>query len=59
MKPGPFFDPEDFNPGYIPRALGDLPLGGDRAPWRVSHDYHEEKVTIPAADLEDGSIVYR
>ena len=59
MKPGPFFDPEDFNPGYITRALGDLPLGGDREPWRVSHDYHEEKVTIPAADLEDGSIVYR
>lgn len=55
----PFFDPEDFNPGYITRALPILPRRGDRDPWRFSQDFQEEKVAIPAASLTDGTIVYR
>ena len=55
----PFFDPEDFNPGYITRALDDLPRNGDRAPWIVSHDFDDERRSIPAASLTDGTIAYR
>lgn len=55
----PFFDPEDFNPGYISRALSILPRRGDRDPWRFSQDFEEERRAIPAADLDDGTIAYR
>ena len=52
-------DPENFNPGYLKRAMDRLPRQGDRDPWRHTQDYWSEKVDLPAADLDDGSLVYR
>ncbi len=55
----PLVDAENFNAGYLMRGLPRMPRQGDRAPWIFSQDYYTEKDEIPAADLEDGSLVYR
>ncbi len=55
----PWVDPENFNPGYLMRSLHLMPKQGDRDPWRHTQDYSEEKVALPEADLDDGTLVYR
>jgi cation diffusion facilitator CzcD-associated flavoprotein CzcO len=50
----PWVDPEDFNPGYLMRALHLMPRQGDRPPWHFSQDYWTEKDEFPAIDLDDG-----
>jgi cation diffusion facilitator CzcD-associated flavoprotein CzcO len=59
MKLLPWVDPENFNPGYLARGLHLLPRQGDHDPWLHSQDYWTEKIDLPAADLDDGSLVYR
>jgi cation diffusion facilitator CzcD-associated flavoprotein CzcO len=54
----PWIDPEDFNPGYLQRSLAMLPKQGDKDPWRHSPNYQLEKLALPAADLDDGTLVY-
>lgn len=54
----PFFDPENFNPGYIMRSLDLMPRQGDHQPWVFAQDYYTEKDELPAADLDDGSLTY-
>ncbi len=58
MTLGPWVDPENFNPGYLTRSLDLLPKQGDRDPWRLLHEYSEEKDILPSADLDDGALVY-
>jgi cation diffusion facilitator CzcD-associated flavoprotein CzcO len=58
MTIGPWVDPENFNPGYLVRGIDRLPRQGDRDPWRHTQDYAHDKVALPAADLDDGSLVY-
>lgn len=36
-----------------------MPKQGDREPWTFSQDYYREKDEIPAANLDDGTLVYR
>ena len=55
----PWDDPENFNPGYLTRSMHLMPKQGDRAPWQLPHDYMVEKEELPAADLDDGALVYR
>jgi len=55
----PWVDPENFNPGYLTRSLHLLPKQGDRDPWRHTQDYWTEKDDLPAADLDDGALVFR
>ncbi len=55
----PFIDPENFNAGYIMRKIEVMPKQGDHEPWTFSQDYYSEKDELPAADLEDGSLVYK
>jgi cation diffusion facilitator CzcD-associated flavoprotein CzcO len=55
----PWIDPENFNPGYLMRGMTLLPRQGERLPWRHSQDYWSEKDELPAADLDDGALVYR
>ena len=55
----PAVDPDDFNPGYLQRSLDLLPRQGDHPPWQTSQDYLMERDALPAADLDDGSLVYR
>ena len=54
----PWVDPEDFNPGYLTRSMHLLPRQGADEPWRHTQDYWSDKDTIPAADLDDGTLVY-
>jgi monooxygenase len=59
MVLGPWVDPDNFNPGYLTRSLHLMPKQGDRDPWRLLHDYSVEKDVLPAADLEDGTLVFK
>jgi cation diffusion facilitator CzcD-associated flavoprotein CzcO len=54
----PWVDPADFNPGYVMRGVDLLPRQGDRMPWRHTQDYWSDKDELPAADLEDGTLVF-
>lgn len=54
----PFFDTDDFNPGYVLRGLHLLPKQGDKTPWTFKQDFHAEQNDIPTADLADGTLVY-
>jgi cation diffusion facilitator CzcD-associated flavoprotein CzcO len=55
----PWVEPENFNPGYLTRSLHLMPKQGPDRPWRLEHDYMQEKELIPNADLDDGSLEYR
>jgi cation diffusion facilitator CzcD-associated flavoprotein CzcO len=54
----PWIDPENFNPGYLMRAMHLLPKRGDKPEWQHTQDYWREKDTFPAIDLDDPAFVY-
>jgi cation diffusion facilitator CzcD-associated flavoprotein CzcO len=54
----PWIDPENFNPGYIMRAMHLLPKRGDKPEWQHNQDYWAEKDQIAAIDLDDKAFVY-
>jgi cation diffusion facilitator CzcD-associated flavoprotein CzcO len=54
----PWIDPENFSPGYIQRGMHLLPHRGDKPEWQHTQDYWTEKDALPAADLDDGCLVY-
>ncbi|MEY4230620.1 MAG: hypothetical protein RLZZ362_1469 [Actinomycetota bacterium] len=54
----PWIDPENFNPGYLMRGMHLLPKRGDKPEWQHTQDYWTEKDSLPAADLDDGCLVY-
>lgn len=54
----PWMDPDNFNPGYLMRAMHLLPKRLDKPEWQHTQDYWLEKVTLPAIDLDDGRLVY-
>jgi cation diffusion facilitator CzcD-associated flavoprotein CzcO len=54
----PWIDPENFNPGYLMRSMHLLPKRGDKPEWQHTQDYWAEKDQLPAADLDDGALVY-
>ena len=58
MTAQPWINPEEFNAGYIQRSLHLMPKGGDHEPWQYNMDYYTEKDQLPAADLDDGALVY-
>jgi len=58
MKLLPWIDPENFNPGYLMRAMHLLPKRGDKREWQHTQDYWREKSEIPAIDLDDKAFVY-
>ena len=59
MELGPWVDPENFNPGYLTRSMHRMPKQGPHDPWRLLHEYAVERVVLPEADLEDGSLIYK
>jgi monooxygenase len=59
MERRPFCDPENFSAGYIMRSRDILFKQGDQEPWTHLLEYHQERETLPNADLDDGSLVYR
>jgi cation diffusion facilitator CzcD-associated flavoprotein CzcO len=54
----PWIVGENFNAGYLTRNLHLMPRQGTRGPWIFSQDYYVDREEIPAADLDDGSLVY-
>ena len=54
----PWVDPENFNPGYLARGMGQLPQQGDHLPWLHGQDYWTEKDALPLVDLDDGTLTY-
>src|SRR5690606_4338811 len=54
----PWIDPENFNPGYLMRAIDELPRRGDKPEWQHTQDYWREKDEIPAIDLAGAEFVY-
>jgi cation diffusion facilitator CzcD-associated flavoprotein CzcO len=54
----PWIDPENFNPGYLMRALDKLPKRGDKPEWQHTQDYWNEKDWIPAIDLDGPEFAY-
>ena len=54
----PWMDPENFNPGYLMRAMDLLPKRGAKPEWQHSQDYWREKDELPAIDLDAEEFVY-
>jgi cation diffusion facilitator CzcD-associated flavoprotein CzcO len=54
----PWIDPENFNPGYLMRAMHLLPKRGAKPEWQHTQDYWREKDEIPAIDLDGPEFVY-
>jgi hypothetical protein len=59
MQLRPWSDPENFNAGYVMRSQHILFKQGDREPWTHMLEHEEERQILPAADLDDGTLVYR
>jgi monooxygenase len=56
----PWNDPDNFNPGYLMRAIDKMPRQGDRLPWRGTDlGYFEDREILPAADFEDGTLSFK
>jgi cation diffusion facilitator CzcD-associated flavoprotein CzcO len=58
MELRPWSDPENFNSGYVMRSQHLLFRQGDREPWTHMIEHEQEMEILPAADLDDGSLVY-
>ncbi len=54
----PWADPENFNAGYVMRSMHLMFKQGDREPWTHQLEYAQERTTLPAADLDDKSLLY-
>ncbi len=59
MRRRPWADPENFNAGYVMRSQHILFRQGDREPWTHLLEHEQERDILPAADLDDGTLVYR
>jgi len=53
-----WIDPENFNPGYMMRAMHLLPKRGNKPEWQHSQDYWSEKDQFSAIDLRNAAFVY-
>jgi hypothetical protein len=53
-----WISPENFNPGYLMRAMHLLPRRGDKPEWQHTQDYWREKDEIPAIDLDGKEFRY-
>ena len=58
MPIGSWMDPDNFNPNYLMRSQHLLPKAGNKPEWQHTQDYWYEKEALPAADLDDGCLVY-
>jgi monooxygenase len=44
--------------GYLARAEGALPVGGDKAPWRLKHNWYFDKRAIRHSKIDDDGLVF-
>lgn len=50
----PFADPDNISSGYMMRSNDKMFRQGDREPWVHMKEFHEERDTLPQADLDQG-----
>jgi cation diffusion facilitator CzcD-associated flavoprotein CzcO len=48
----------EFSSGYLARAADNLPVNGDRHPWRVLQHYLAEKKILTKEPVDDGVMVF-
>jgi len=48
----------DFSSGYVLRALDEVPVQGDRAPWLLKQNYVTDVRTIRRDDIDDGVLTF-
>jgi len=48
----PWMDADNFNPGYLMRAMHLMPKRGGNPIWEHSQDYWKERESLPEIDLE-------
>ncbi|MBZ5738061.1 flavin-containing monooxygenase [Nocardioides mangrovi] len=48
----------DFESGYILRALDELPVQGDREPWKLRQDYLADRRTLGRKPVDDGVLQF-
>ena len=58
MKLLPWISEDNFNPGYLSRALDKLPKSGDKPEWVHNQNYWYEKDIIPDIDLSGEEFIY-
>ena len=49
---------ENFNPGYITRALAEWPKQGSKAPWRVYQNYFRDMISMKWSRIDDGALQF-
>ena len=58
MQRLPWITADNFSAGYVQRGVHLLPQQGEHQPWVHGQDYTSERASLPAASLDDGSLVY-
>ncbi len=56
LNPLPLFD--DFNPGYIQRALAMLPKQGEQPPWQMTQQYLKDRRLLRKGPEDDGVLKF-
>jgi cation diffusion facilitator CzcD-associated flavoprotein CzcO len=54
----PWIDPENFNPGYLMRAMHQMPKRGSKPEWQHTQDYWAESRELPKIDMEAEGLVF-
>lgn len=54
MQRRPFVDEDNVSAGYMMRTRDQMFRQGDREPWVHFKEFHEERETLPVADLDEG-----
>ena len=54
----PWVDSDNFNSGYLQRGMHLMPQQGTADPWKLEPDYWVEREQLPAAQLDDGALVF-
>ena len=54
----PWVDPEDMSSNYLKRGAHLLPKRLNKREWQHTQDYWSEKDELPAADLDDGCLIF-
>lgn len=58
MKILPWMDADNFNPGYLMRAMHLMPKRGSNPIWEHTQDYWKERDELPTVDLTAEEFVY-
>jgi len=54
----PWIDPENFNPGYLMRAMHQMPKRGAKPEWQHTQDYWAESRELPKVEFEKEGLVF-